>query len=276
MGSPIRPDRRWRALPDRGASRGAGRCTVSAVRQQVTGLPPGRLCAVRAGLPGLCRARVDACGPKSPDFHRVVWGLTSRPPGSPAGFPPVSRLPAGFFPFARLRLVSLRLAFSGCSLRPQPGSGSPSVPLSVSLRFPFPWAILTLALPRGGSAGVGPGRQGPRSPVPPRPPHVDRATAGTTGERLVTTPFRYIVARQVRLRTPDIDAPQSRRTAGRRAFSRTTPVTQRHTSEWHHSGADSRSSPVGHSGAGRRDAERGVRTGRSRAGRGAPPRPGCL
>ena len=47
----------------------------------------------------------DACGPKSPDSHRVVWGLTSRPPVSPAGFPPVSRLPTGFFPFVRRPLV---------------------------------------------------------------------------------------------------------------------------------------------------------------------------
>ena len=56
---------------------------------------------------------VGACGPKSPDSHRVVWGLTSRPPVSPAGFPPVSRLPAGSLPFVRLLLVSLRPAFSG-------------------------------------------------------------------------------------------------------------------------------------------------------------------
>ncbi len=56
---------------------------------------------------------VEACGPKSPDSHRVVWGLTSRPPVSPAGFRPVSRLPAGFFPFVRLPPVSLRPAFSG-------------------------------------------------------------------------------------------------------------------------------------------------------------------
>jgi len=77
----------------------------------------------------------DACGPGSPDSHRVVWGLTSRPPVSPAGFPPVSRLPAGvlppspafpWFPFVRRSPVR--------SLRPLPGSGSPSV----SLRAPFP------------------------------------------------------------------------------------------------------------------------------------------
>jgi hypothetical protein len=151
----------------------------------------------------------DACGPKSPDSHRVVWGLTSRPPGSLRAFLRFPVCPPGSFPFARLRLVSLRPAFSGCSLRPQSSSGSPSV----SLRFPFPWAIVTLAPPRGDPPGVGPERQGPRSPVPPRLPPVDRATAGTTDERPVTMRFRYIIARQARLRTPDIDPPQSRRTA---------------------------------------------------------------
>jgi hypothetical protein len=58
---------------------------------------------------------VNACGPGSPDSHRVVWGPTSRPPVPPAGFPPVSRLPAGFSPFARLPLVSRRPALSGLS-----------------------------------------------------------------------------------------------------------------------------------------------------------------
>ena len=56
---------------------------------------------------------VNGCGPKSPGSHRAVWGLIARPPVSPADFPPVSRLPAGFFPFVRLPLVSLRPAFSG-------------------------------------------------------------------------------------------------------------------------------------------------------------------
>ena len=56
---------------------------------------------------------VNGCGPKSPGSHRAVWGLIARPPVSPAGFPPVSRLPAGTLPFVRLPLVSLRPAFSG-------------------------------------------------------------------------------------------------------------------------------------------------------------------
>ena len=74
------------------------------------------------------RHPVDACGPKSPDFHRVVWGLTSRPP-VPGG------LSSGF-PFAR----------RGLSL-PPPSSGFPSsgvlrfvpfgrCPVPVPVRFP--------------------------------------------------------------------------------------------------------------------------------------------
>jgi len=49
---------------------------------------------------------VDARGPKSPDFHRVVWGPHLTASGLPVGFPPVSRLPAGIFPFVRLPRVS--------------------------------------------------------------------------------------------------------------------------------------------------------------------------
>lgn len=56
---------------------------------------------------------VNACGPGSPDSHRAVWGLTSRPPVSPrgpsSGFPFARRV----LPFARRPLVSLRPAFSG-------------------------------------------------------------------------------------------------------------------------------------------------------------------
>ena len=77
---------------------------------------------------------VNACGPGSPDSHRVVWGLTSRPPVSPAGFPPVSRLPAGFspspafsrFPFVRRSPVR--------PLRPLPG-------------FRFPFGVPPVSLP---------------------------------------------------------------------------------------------------------------------------------
>jgi hypothetical protein len=86
----------------------------------------GPLCAVRADLPGLCGGIGDACGPKSLGFHPGGLGphLTS------SGFPwraflrfPVC--PPRFVPVARLRMVSLRPAFSGCTLRPSPGSGSP-------------------------------------------------------------------------------------------------------------------------------------------------------
>ncbi len=107
----------------------------------------------------------DACGPKSPDSHRVVWGLTSWPPVPLRAFlrfpvcPPGSSPSPAFLWFPVVRRSPVRL------LRPLPG-----------FRFPFGFppgsllrATLMLALPRGDSAGVGPGRQGPRSPVPPRP-----------------------------------------------------------------------------------------------------------
>ena len=87
------------------------------------------------------------------------------------------------------RLSGFPVAHQVPSLRP-PSSGFPSfgvlrfvpfgrrpvpVPLRFPSAFPFPWAIFTLARPRGGSAGVGPARQGPRSPVLPRPPRSGRA-----------------------------------------------------------------------------------------------------
>ena len=44
---------------------------------------------------------VDACGPKSPDSHRVVWGLNARPPETPPrAFLRLTPLPAGFFLFS--------------------------------------------------------------------------------------------------------------------------------------------------------------------------------
>ena len=43
---------------------------------------------------------VDACGPKSPDSHRVVWGLNARPPVPPGGLSSGYPLPAGFFLFS--------------------------------------------------------------------------------------------------------------------------------------------------------------------------------
>ena len=79
---------------------------------------------------------VNGCGPKSPGSHRAVWGLIARPPVSPAGFPPVPRLPAWFFPFVRLPLVSLRPAFSG------------SFPSAVA-RFRFSFGSLRVPFPLG-------------------------------------------------------------------------------------------------------------------------------
>jgi hypothetical protein len=113
--------------------------------------------------PARTRRRRRCVRPRIPGLSPGRSGASpSRPAVPSAGFPPASRLPAGFSPFARLPLVQRA---SVRSLRPLPGSGSPSVPSG----FPFPWAISTLAPPRSDSAGVGPGRQGPRSSVLPRP-----------------------------------------------------------------------------------------------------------
>ena len=125
---------------------------------------------------------VNACGPKSPDSHRVVWGLITRPPVSPAGFPPVSRLPAGFFPFVRLPLASLRPTFSGCSLRPLPGSGSPSV----SLRVPFPLSNLYISaaarrFPRRWSRAAGTNATSSTTPLGSRDPPARRMGSGWAG-----------------------------------------------------------------------------------------------
>jgi hypothetical protein len=78
---------------------------------------------------------IDACGPKSPDSHRVVWGLTSWPPVPVRAFLRFPVCPPGSSPFARLPLVSRRPAFSG-------SSPSAVAPVPVPLRFPsgFPSA----------------------------------------------------------------------------------------------------------------------------------------
>ena len=69
---------------------------------------------------------VNACGPGSPDSHRVVWGLTSRPPVPPRAFlrfpvcPPDSPPSPAFLWFPVVRRSPV------CPLRPLPG-----------FRFPF-------------------------------------------------------------------------------------------------------------------------------------------
>ena len=102
-----------------GAGRAPGECSGWGRATDRWPLPGRKLAGGYAQFAQTCpdsaSGIVDACGPGSPDSHRVVWGLSSRPPVPPAGFPPVSRLPAGFSPFARLPLVSRRPAFSGSS-----------------------------------------------------------------------------------------------------------------------------------------------------------------
>ena len=99
----------------------------------------GRLCAVRADLPGLCQRHRRCVRPQIPGLSPGGLGPHLTSSGSPAGFPPVSRLPAGLFPFARRPLVSHRPAFSGSF--PSAVAQVP-VPPSVSPRVPFPLSNL--------------------------------------------------------------------------------------------------------------------------------------
>ena len=161
---------------------------------------------------------VDACGPGSPDSHRVVWGLTSRPPVSPAGFPPVSRLPAGFSPFARLLLVSRRPAFSGSS------------PSAVA-RFRFPFGVPPGSLPLSNlhdNAAAGRFRRHwsrtARAKVtsPAAAPHLDLAVICPA----LQMGCRYRIACYERPRAQDTAAPEPPRSAviGRDPSSRVDHV----------------------------------------------------
>ena len=121
------------ALGERGV-RGA-RLTDGRCRREAG----GRLCAVRADLPGLCQRHRRCVRPQIPGLSPGGLGPHLTSSGSPAGFPPVSRLPAGLFPFARRPLVSHRPAFSGSF--PSAVAQVP-VPPPVSLRVPFPLSNL--------------------------------------------------------------------------------------------------------------------------------------
>ena len=132
------------------------------MRPQIPGLSPGGSGPhlTSSGFPLRAFLRFPVCPPGPSPSSAFFW-----------------------FPFVRRSPV--------CSLRPLPG-----------FRFPFgfppgslPLSNLTLALPCGGSAGVGPGRQGPTSPVLPRPPRLDRA---------IRPPCRWAAA------GPDGMSPQNR------------------------------------------------------------------
>jgi hypothetical protein len=133
--------RRAQGRRSRGGQRLGARLTDGRARRKAS----GRRCEVRADPPGLCQRCRKCMRPQIPGLSPGGLGPHHTSSGFPAGFPPVSRLPAGFFPFVRLPLASLRPAFSGCSLRPSPGSGSPSV----SLRVPFPWGNLHVSAAAG-------------------------------------------------------------------------------------------------------------------------------
>jgi hypothetical protein len=169
--APLRSaDRTGAGRRSRGVRR-LGRDGQAPVARQKAG---GRLCAVRAGLPGLCHRHRRCVRPRIPGFSPGGLGphLTSSgfPGGLSSGFPFARRvLPPSpaflWFPFVRRSPVR--------SLRPLPGSGSPSV----SLRAPFP-----LSNPHVNAAAGRFRRHWSRaagtkvtSPAAPRPPLPDRA-----------------------------------------------------------------------------------------------------
>ena len=89
-------DRRGRRLSrSRGAQRLERATDMSAVARQKAA---GRLCAVRADLPGLCQRHRRCMRPQIPGLAPGGLGPHRTSSGSPAGFPPVSRLPAGLSP----------------------------------------------------------------------------------------------------------------------------------------------------------------------------------
>src|SRR6266496_1957088 len=154
---------------------------------------------------------VGACGPKSPDSHRVVWGLTSRPPVPPcglsSGFPFARRVlppsPACFwFPFVRRSPV--------CSLRPLPRFRFPfgvppgSLPLSdlhvsaAAGRFHGPWSREAGTKVTSPAAATSPGSRDP--------PACRWAAAGHDG-------CRHRIACYERPRAQDIAEPEPPRSA---------------------------------------------------------------
>jgi hypothetical protein len=104
------------------------------------------LCAARADPQDSASGIIDACGPKSPDSHRVVWGLTTRPPVPLRAFLRLPVCPPGSFPSSAFLWFPFARRSPVCSLRPSlPGSGSPSV----SLRVPFPLSDLHVSAAGG-------------------------------------------------------------------------------------------------------------------------------
>jgi hypothetical protein len=113
-----------------------------AVARQEAG---GRLCAVRAGLPGLCQRHRRCVRPQIPGLSPGGLGPHLTSSGSLRAFlrfpvcPPGSSPSSAFlwFPFVRRSPV--------CSFGRCPGSGSPSV----SLQVPFPLSTLHVSAAAG-------------------------------------------------------------------------------------------------------------------------------
>jgi len=114
--------------------RALGKCSVWGARLTCRLLPARKLLDDYAQFAQTCRDSAsgiaDACGPRSPGSHRVVWGLTARPPVPlraflrfpvcPPGSPPSPAVPGfpssgvlRFGPFGRCPVPVLRRFPSG-------------------------------------------------------------------------------------------------------------------------------------------------------------------
>jgi hypothetical protein len=201
-------DRRGRRPALSGSAASGARDGQTAVARQKAG---GRLCAGRADLPGPCQRHRRCVRPQIPGLSPGGLGPHLTSSGSPAGFPPVSRLPAGSLPFVRLLLVSLRPAFSGL------------VPSAVA-RFRFPFGFPPGSLPLSNlhvSAAAGRFRRrwsraaGTKvtSPAATTPLWIARSARPADGQRLGTMGSRHRIACYERPRAQDIAAPEPPRAA---------------------------------------------------------------
>ena len=114
--------------------RALGECSVWGARLTCRLVPARKLLDDTAQFAQTCRdsasGLADACGPRSPGSHRVVWGLTARPPVPlraflrfpvcPPGSPPSPAVPGfpssgvlRFGPFGRCPVPVLRRFPSG-------------------------------------------------------------------------------------------------------------------------------------------------------------------
>ena len=175
----------------------------------------GRLCAVRADLPGLRQRHRKCVRPRIPGFSPGGLGphLASSgfPCGLSSGFPFARRVlplrpPSSWFPFVRRSPVR--------SLRPLPGFG-------------FPFGVPPVSLPLGNFHDSAAGGAVPQALVPggkgqghqscrcgPLPGSRRDPSRTADGQRPGTRRCRYRIACCERLRALDAAAPEPTRSAG--------------------------------------------------------------